>query len=82
MLPLKKILGSLNETNELAKPQEDKNKNTKNNQKTKTLAHGQKSLGYLAKPSDWLLWSLQIYKEITEIQLIMICVEMVLYKQG
>lgn len=37
MLPLKKILGSLNETNDLAKPQEDKktpkNTNTKNKPK-------------------------------------------------
>lgn len=31
MLPLKKVLGSLNETNVLAKPQEDKNKNKKKN---------------------------------------------------
>lgn len=33
MLPLKKILGSLNETNVLAKPQEDKKKKNNPNKK-------------------------------------------------
>lgn len=33
MLPLKKILGSLNETNVLAKPQEDQKKKNKPQQK-------------------------------------------------